>query len=182
MNKALIASSAILGVSLIVGMNFENFESYFYQASTTTKNLFETTDDYQPSPYSELREAIEKGKEQEVIGKAWETFLVENKNGSSIKLIRNKEWGDYMCYSLDGTSEKEDDKHSDLFVDYLIRHEVLNKKDWSYEDLSSNRMRSVHPYGGYGRTNSFHDMNPAMVKCRQPISLYRVNRYKRTLQ
>lgn len=182
MNKSLITSAAIIGAALIVGLNFEKFEVYVHRAGSTASNLFNASnvlsnDTY--DPYSGTLDAAKQDREQRAIGEAWESFLLEHKNESNIKLIRDKAWGDYFCYSLDGASAKEDDAYADLFVAYLIKHEVLNKKDWIYEDLSYSRMHSVHPYG---RGHPLRDPNPAMVNCRKPASLYRVNRYKRHIE
>lgn len=173
-----IIATTIFGFSTIVALNFDKIQYYSEYFILEVKNSISDNEDaFNDSPYLGSNEAFEASRKQEVIGQAWEDFLLENKTSKNIKIISNSKWGDYMCYPNNLTDNNLDDKYADKFIEYLKKNKTLERLDWNYEDLSTPIMYSVHPYG----RGSLEDMNPAVIDCKKPIQLYRINRYKRKL-
>ena len=178
MNYTNIIAATILGASLIVAFNFDKIAYHSESLIFEIKDSFSGNKDaLNESPYDGVLEANRASMKQELIGKVWEEFLLENKNSKGIKIVLDSKWGDYMCYPKSGTDTNLDDKYADIFIDYLNKKKVLEKTDWEYEDLSTPIMHSVHPHG----RGNLADMSPAVLDCKKPIQLYRINRYKRKL-
>ena len=146
------SGALIIGVSLIIGLNFSRFINYaevaFYhlsgQAAADEAARAQRAADQQ-------RQRIAQAAVQETFRierAAWQEFLgsERTKFPQQVRAVKNSYGGDYLCLDLRGpnfsSAMAEDaaryevrDNFADEFVQWLNGDGLLNRRDWKYDDI-----------------------------------------------
>jgi hypothetical protein len=168
------SGALIIGVSLIIGLNFERFTNY---AADAIYHLSGKADADQAKAQQEaiqLENERQAGiaKEQahyarlHVEAAAWQDFLTAARTKfPQIAVVKNSSGGDYACLRIAGAevaNYQARDSISDDFVLWLNSNGLLDRHDWKYHDIKD-----------------FYDLS--YVGCWQAKNIWRANRYQNRL-
>jgi hypothetical protein len=185
-NVKSFAGSIVIGLSIIVGLNFQwfitNFNDFYDEISG--KNQRET--DW---ALKRIEDSKREFGERQEYKKLWESFLKDNFNGLQFKVVKS-ETGDYFCYDPSkaypepkARSDKKgeviyegiwpktiteiNDEMVDKFLDFLSARKYLGK-NWVYDDIDSPNYQHIF-------------LKSDLYRCKAVKDVYRRNRFKQRL-
>lgn len=171
------SGALIIGVSLIIGLNFNRFTNYanlaIYHLSGQAGADAEAA--RAALAAEEEREGVARAKlERERVARAaeeaaWHEFLIAERLRfpQKIAVVENSYGGDFLCMRLSETEEVSSyevrDNIADDFLQWLNSDGLLNRRDWKYDDIK-----------GYA--------DQSYIGCSSANRLWRANRYQKRIE
>jgi hypothetical protein len=176
-----LIGSLIIGVSIIIGLNFQWFTSNISDIisgeSRRQEEMAIIDNEREIREYSEVSE----------YKKLWEIFLTNNFNGKQFRVIKRNS-GDYLCFDPLNSYPKQEiniftgqvknewpksiqeikDETADKFLIHLNENKFLKKINWAYDDIDNYV---------YSHIFKVSDQYP----CQTIKDGYRRNRYKQRI-
>jgi len=166
------SGALIVGVSLVIGLNFERFANYAAETpAAISLAIYHWSGQADADKAKSRREAAQRAEEEQARierlraeAAVWQAFLTAARTKfSQIEVVKNSYGGDYLCLRLSAaelsTAYQVRDNISDDFVQWLNRNRLLDGRDWKYDDLQD---FAYQPYAG----------------CWSAKNIWRANRYQ----
>jgi hypothetical protein len=163
------SGALIIGVSLIIGLNFSRFINYAEVA------IYHLSGQAAADEAAFEAARVERAAAQEhyrIEQAAWQEFLgsERTKFPQQIRVVKNSYGGDFLCLDRSTLGMAEDaasyevrDNIADEFVRWLNSDGLLDRRDWKYDDIKGYADQPYSP-------------------CWSANSLWRANRYQKRIE
>lgn len=187
-NVKSFAGSIVIGLSIIIGLNFQwfitNFKDFYDEISGENQRATDWA-------LKQLEDSERKYGERQEYKKLWDAFLKNNFNGKQFKVVKSDN-GDYFCYDpstaypapkarfdkeksrviYEGiwpkTTTEINDEMVDKFLDFLNSKKYLGRNTWVYDDIDNPNYRHIF-------------LKSELYSCKAAKDVYRRNRFKQRL-